>query len=175
MIRSTATRLQFHQDVVNDAVSLEAARRVYGVVIDTETMAIDRPATEERRRLVRAQRIRKAPDRLASRLADLLESGMRISEYLQRTLSGSVQCTWCGTEIAPRGVPWKSVVPVSSSPISFVHPNCYDDHTVQLREYFCGGCGTLLDCEPIQENDSALDDEIFGWPHQPARDKQGAS
>ena len=37
-------------DVSNDKVSLEGARRDYGVVIDPATLAIDRPATERLRR-----------------------------------------------------------------------------------------------------------------------------
>lgn len=163
------------RDVADGAVSLEAARRVYGVVIDAENMALDPPATEERRRLVRAERVRKAPDRLPSRPTAVLETGMWISEYLQRTLSGKVQCTWCGADVAPPGVPWKSVVPVNSSPISRVHPNSYDDQAVRLREYFCGGCGTLLECEPIRGNDTPLHDDIYTWPNQSDHNEQAAS
>jgi len=158
------------RDVVKGAVSVTAAWRVYGVVVDAETKVIDLAATEDRRRLVRAERIGRAPDRIPAMRAEVADSGKRISEYLQQTSSGSVQCTWCGAQVAPSETPWKSIARARTSQISRVHPSAYDDQTVRLREYFCDRCGTLLECEVIREGDLPLHDEILAWP--PQRDPQ---
>ncbi len=44
------------RDVVNEKVSVEAARREYGVVLDLEDRTVDREATVDRRESLRAQR-----------------------------------------------------------------------------------------------------------------------
>ena len=46
------------QDVVNGAVSLEAARGMYGVVIDPESMKIDQSRTQDKRASIREERKR---------------------------------------------------------------------------------------------------------------------
>lgn len=152
------------RDVETAAVSVQAARRVYGVVLKDDLSGVDAGATRERRQMARAGRIDKTPDRVPVVRAVVTASGMPISEYLQATASGAVQCTWCGSEVAPSGTPWKRTAVARSSRISQVHPDCFDDDTLSLNEYFCGNCATLLDCEVARLRDPALHDEIGAWP-----------
>ena len=88
------------RDVRAGLVTEEPARDVYGVVLTGES--VDLEATRTRRRELRSERVGREltppPERV-----DVPRTGMRLSEYLQRTAEGATQCTWCGAEVAPAG------------------------------------------------------------------------
>lgn len=54
------------EDVVNEATSLEVARKVYGVMLNAKTLKLDKQATEEERERIRKTRLRMG--KLASEL-----------------------------------------------------------------------------------------------------------
>jgi N-methylhydantoinase B len=145
------------RDVREGAISAGAARDIYGVVIN-EPDSVDVPSTHALRRALRAERIGREVDVVPADRRKVAFSGEPISEYLQVTSAGAVQCTWCGHEMA--GNPWKDYATVRSSRISRAYANCYDDETLALREFFCPTCGTLLECEVGLSGDSPLYDKI---------------
>ena len=147
------------RDVQEGAVSLDASRAVYGVVLDPATGLPDHVETEARRRAIRADRLGRTPDDVAERRS-VAPSGMRLAEYLQGTSPGGVQCTWCGDEFAPPGTRWKNRAAGRASRLSSVYAHPSDDASFRLLEYFCPACGTLLDCEVARAGDPPLHDDV---------------
>lgn len=148
------------RDVSSGAVSEGAALSVYGVVFDTESAAVDALATAELRRTMRAERIGKSRQEIPAERAPVLPGGRRISEYLQADAFGAAQCTWCGAELAKAGDPWKDGAVRRWSPVSRSYEHAFNDETLALDEYFCPGCGTLLECAVAAIGDSPLHDEV---------------
>jgi N-methylhydantoinase B len=143
------------EDVARGLVSEAAAREIYGVVVGSPE------ETLTRRREIRNERLGREVD--ASR-QDVTPTGMRISEYLQRTAGGATQCTWCGAEIAPRGADWKDAVVVRRVPVAHAGPLRPDTGEFFLREACCPSCGTLLDTDLAAGDDGLLHDRIRRWP-----------
>ena len=125
-------------------VSVESAERHYGVVV--RHGAVDRAATEARRRAIRRERLGGAeparppgpPHVLALVAAD-----------------GRFGCR-CGQDLGPWNVNWKHVAATRMV--------AADDHGVrirlreelELREHCCPGCGTLLESELVRKGDPDL-------------------
>jgi hypothetical protein len=100
--------------------------------------------------------------------ADVPRSGMRLSEYLQRTATGTTQCTWCGNEVAPAGADWKDRAVLRRLPVERAGP-----HRVAAGEFFlieacCPACGTLLDTELAAGDDPYRHDRVQRWPEPEA-------
>jgi len=150
------------RDVQNGLVSEEAARQIYGVVASADSL--DEDATRERRMAIREERAgRELPAGAASR-SDVPRSGMRIGEYLQRSGSGAVQCTWCGHELAPAGADWKEHAALHRSPLTKAGPHRPDTGEFALIESCCPSCATLLETELALRDDPPLHDRIESWP-----------
>jgi N-methylhydantoinase B len=151
---------QVARDVREGAVSDRAAREIYGVVIDLPSYRVDPEATDALRRSIRAQRLETSEDRIRER-RDVAPSGKLINGYLQMTSAGTIQCTWCGEEVAPAGVRWKEQVVTRASPISRAYAHPFDDQTLCLKDYLCPGCGTRLDCEVALPGDVPIHDDVY--------------
>ncbi|HKP16836.1 MAG TPA: hydantoinase B/oxoprolinase family protein [Gaiellaceae bacterium] len=143
-------------DVDRGLVSTEAANEIYGVVTGSPE------ATRARRLEIRTERLGRAPATEERR--DVEASGMRISEYLQRTAGGATQCTWCGVEVAPGGRDWKDEAVVRRVPLDRAGPLRTVSGEFSLIESCCPGCGTLLDTELVAGDDPPLHDRIAAWP-----------
>lgn len=150
------------RDVRDGAISERAARDVYGVVIGSSG-DVDVSATDERRGSIRSQRLDAPRGDLRPRL-DVTASGRPINEYLQMVGSGATQCTWCAVELAPSGARWKDHASIRISPLARAYAHTGDDDMLRFKEYFCTGCGTLLDCEVALTDDPPIYDEVYEGP-----------
>ena len=146
-------------DVQAGLVSDSAARGIYGVVVQGDR--VDESATNERRAAIRAERLGRAAE---TRQRDVPRTGMRISEYLQRTPAGATQCTWCGGEFAGVGVDWKDAAVLRRVPIEQAGPLRPPTAEFTLVEACCPSCGTLLDTELAALDDEPLHDRVRRWP-----------
>lgn len=151
-------------DVLAGLVTEGPARDIYGVVLDGESVDMD--ATRARRAQLRSERIGRELGPLER--ADVPRSGMRLSEYLQRTAAGTTQCTWCGNEVAPAGADWKDRAVLRRLPVERAGP-----HRVAAGEFFlieacCPACGTLLDTELAAGDDPYRHDRVQRWPEPEA-------
>jgi N-methylhydantoinase B len=144
------------EDVERGLVSAEAARAVYGVVPGSLEQ------TRARRLEIRTERLGRAPETDERR--EVAPSGMRISEYLQRSAGGATQCTWCGLEIAAEGRDWKDGAVLRRVPLDRAGPLRTVSDEFSLIESCCPGCGTLLDTELAAGDDPPLHDRIVRWP-----------
>lgn len=146
------------RDVEAGLVTNGPARTIYGVVIAES--AVDEGATNAQRLKIRRDRLGAAPK--AGR-NDTATTGMRLSEYLQRTPHGNTQCTWCGDDFAPRGTDWKDHAVLKRSPIAKAGPHRAPTGEFFLIEAFCPSCATLLDTDIVLGDDAQLDDRIGSW------------
>jgi N-methylhydantoinase B len=150
------------RDVREGFVTERAAREIYGVVIGSDGEP-DVGATRARRLDVRSLRAGREVEEALGERAAVPASGMRISEYLQRTSGGATQCTWCGHELAPTGADWKGHARLHRSPVSKAGSN-RSDGQFWLVEACCPRCGTLLDTDLALGDDPPLHDRIASWP-----------
>jgi N-methylhydantoinase B len=144
-------------DVERGLVTPDVARAIYGVVVSDEA------ATRARRREIRAERLGREPSAGEER-REVAPTGMRISEYLQRTRAGETQCTWCGEVVAPAGTDWKDHAALRRLPVERAGPLRTASGEFFLVEACCPTCGTLLDTDLAAGDDPPLHDRIRSWP-----------
>jgi N-methylhydantoinase B len=144
------------EDVRRGLVTEDAAREIYGVVSGDEA------ATAARRRAIRAERLGRPADAPSER-RQVQPTGLRMSEYLQRTSEGATQCTWCGAEVAPAGTDWKDHAVLRRTPVERAGSHRAATGEFFLLEACCPGCGTLLDIDLAAGDDPSLHDRIRRW------------
>lgn len=145
------------EDWINGAITGVTAQEIYGVRIDEENGTIDAQETEERRKKIRRRRIgvRLPPDKLDGTAV------MQVSANLAAKLRGGELrycCAACSADLGAFSGNYKlacvrhdstvaEAVPLSGDPHRFI------DAIPQFRQFFCPGCGLLI------ENEVALSDE----------------
>ena len=150
------------EDVVeNRAVSRDAAREIYGVVIG-EHGALDLDTTRQLRAERRAGRRRKGTPAkiLAGKVA------ARASENLDlRRESGGLRyaCTKCAADLGALRDNYKDGCVVLEREIAAANPNIgdwrrYIDDRPVFRQFFCPGCGALIENEVARADDPVLRD-----------------
>jgi N-methylhydantoinase B len=158
------------QDVKTQAVSLAAAAKFYGVVIDPDTLEVDVAKTEERRRQIRQERLSKGerivttdPAPKAGTSANK-RSLIRIHEYLEivEKIDGgkAIVCIKCGNDFCPPGDNYKKYALRWTKDIREVKVVPEDEPSLEYyQEYICPGCGTLLQVDtwcPELDSDEPL-------------------
>lgn len=137
-------------DVTEGFVSEQEAARLYGVVLDGDT--VDPAATERRRAAMRVERLGGAePAARSPEFAGLPEGGIRISEYTV-VANGRTFCRCCGHDhgrmqdnyklsLIVRAIPIQQMSPTMPDPTDFI------DEPVEFRAFICPGCGTQVETE----------------------------
>jgi N-methylhydantoinase B len=148
------------KDVVeNRAVSREAARAIYGVVVkDDETL--DATATTALRAKVRARRVRAGTRKLAGKVS------ARVTDNLElRREAGKLRhaCAKCAADLGAVGENYKDHAVLEENPITDANPHVgdykrYIDEKPLFRQFFCPGCGSLIENEIAREGDPFLRD-----------------
>jgi N-methylhydantoinase B len=150
------------EDVVeNRAVSRDAAREIYGVVIG-EQGAIDLETTRQLRAERRAAHRRKgAPAKaLAGKVA------ARASENLDvRREAGGLRyaCAKCAADLGGLRGNYKEQCVAEEREIAVANPNIgdwrhYIDDRPVFRQFYCPGCGALIENEVARADDDVLRD-----------------
>ena len=152
------------RDVSDGLVSAAMASEAYGVVLTPGSASVDEEGTSRRRAAIREERLGRPVASGAGARQPVPDSGMRISEYLQRTAAGATQCTWCGGEVAPAGGRWKDRAAQRVLPLSAAGPGRSAGGAFVLKQFVCPGCATLLDTEAARVEDPPLHDDIRAWP-----------
>jgi len=142
-------------------VSITAAREIYGVVINNEGV-VDMEAT----RRLRSSR------RDANRKRDgsvVLLAGAVISELtdgleLRRESDGvHAACARCSADLGPARANYKDSCVRRDADITSANPHIgdyrrYIDERPVFRQFFCPGCGALIENEVARESDPILHD-----------------
>jgi N-methylhydantoinase B len=155
-------------DVLRGLVTDGPAQDIYGVIIDYENKRVDVEATYKQRWALRKDRLGGRPPRVdTAKRADIPLTGMRLNEYLQMWDSGGkafLQCTWCGEAICPPTANWKDHVVRRKISVAEGGPLRRESGLYLMWQFFCPGCGTLLDSNVVFKDDPPPYDEIFRWP-----------
>jgi N-methylhydantoinase B len=138
-------------------VSHGAAAETFGVVL-ADDGSVDAVATEARRAAIRSDRLGgRAPSPLAE------TDGDRVAEYLVLDDAGRIACRMCGQDIcgereSPKDGLVRRDLPIRAAGPNFVDPATYIDAEVQLRQFSCPSCATLVDTEVALQGDPVLRD-----------------
>ncbi|WP_236793768.1 hydantoinase B/oxoprolinase family protein [Amycolatopsis sp. GM8] len=138
------------EDVREAKVSGQAARDVYGVVLDPDG-AVDVEATQQLREQLWAARRSAAGIRAdaGARRADV--AGAENLDVNQALVDGeTVVCRHCGTVLGTAGEPYLAALPrieagpSAAGPHVWPDSSTYVDETVVFRQALCPGCATAL-------------------------------
>jgi N-methylhydantoinase B len=150
------------QDVVESrSVSIESAREIYGVVVTPDGL-VDAAAT----RLLRSGRreANRKHDGDVVRLRGELLTRLTDSLDLRREKSGvRAGCSRCAADLGPARDNYKDRCVRRDSDVGAANPNIGDyrrylDDRPVFRQFFCPGCGCLIENEVARENDPVLHD-----------------
>ncbi|MGE0314763.1 MAG: hydantoinase B/oxoprolinase family protein [Lautropia sp.] len=162
---------QVLDDVIEErAVSVEAARTIYGVVIDGEH--VDEQATQAlRAAMLDARRAHRHPTQVdfvpGERLTGKLVSeptanlGVRLAGGGRRAKRWC--CLGCATDLGPLDANYKLGCARLDAPIESANPNIgdwsrYVDDQPVFRQFFCPNCGRLIENEVARSDDPLLTD-----------------
>ena len=131
-------------DVLNGAVSREAASDIYGVVVADGQIDLD--ATEQRRHELRRERLGGKEPRQTK--LDSQPTGRAIGDALFVAADGRTSCRRCGESMADGGVDGAYEVAITLEgdldPAGPARGQDYGDQGFRLRRLICPGCGSLL-------------------------------
>jgi N-methylhydantoinase B len=137
------------------AITRDAAREIFGVVL-TEAGAVDAEGTSVLRLEQRRERIGTEP------CARQEGEGARIGEYL--LLAGErIVCRMCARDLCDKSENYKHAavrrdLPITAAGPLFGEPKRFVDADVQLRQFACPGCATLLETEVAIAGDEVVHD-----------------
>lgn len=150
-------------DWLDGAVTLESARAIYGVVIDETDQVLDASATEKLRQDVRRTRLRgsaKSVRKVEGPVAFMATANIAVrrdGDTLRQC------CAKCDVDLGPTSDNYKDHcvrhdVAVSHATPWAGDPHRFIDDTPVFRQFFCPGCGALIENEIALEGDPVLRD-----------------
>ena len=156
-------RQKVKEDVEANSVTVDGAREIYGVVIDSETGNLDHDATESLRTNARNERLN------GHRLNPVKANGELLLEVTENIHMRSEKgrtvycCAKCHTEIGQLGENYKEHCiridkHVSKSNLLIGEPSRFIDDVPQFRQFVCPGCGTLIENEIAMKGEPLLMD-----------------
>jgi N-methylhydantoinase B len=153
-------------DIENGYVTIEWATERYGVCLD-EDGVLDSQKTDSLRKRMIGERLSaaagfEAPLQIIAETAN----DIRVSEGLVIARAGEntfYTCTKCRTRIQNADENYKSgcskrVTQVRDVGLSPIDPNLFIDDEIEYREYFCPGCGLLLQGDFCRPEDTDFQD-----------------
>ena len=151
-------------DVANGDVSVETARKTYGVLIGNPKATARKRASLKRQRLERAVKPFAAPVKLDGKM------GMHAAENLA-VRGQRWSCAKCAVDLGSLRENYKAGCVRSDQPIQASNPIVGDpkrfiDPTPQFRQFCCPGCGTLIENEIAVAEDPILVDIEIDWRHR---------
>ncbi|HEX8010029.1 MAG TPA: hydantoinase B/oxoprolinase family protein [Casimicrobiaceae bacterium] len=161
------------EDVIdNRSVSIAAARDLYGVVF-TADGAVDAAATQ-RLRHERRETHRKEDGGVVQLGGEVV---LRVTDNLDLRRERSalrMACSKCAADLGPVRDNYKEHCVRSDSDIRAANPNIgdyrrYIDDRPVFRQFFCPGCGALIENEVARESDPVLRDIELQMPSPPRK------
>ncbi|OGA41925.1 MAG: hypothetical protein A3G26_00065 [Betaproteobacteria bacterium RIFCSPLOWO2_12_FULL_65_110] len=152
------------KDVVHRRISTHCAKDVYGVVLDETTAEVDETATGALRDSYRQERLSspetqwpksKFNQSSAPAPAGAAENKIRMTEYLE-IIGDTVRCMKCGILTSPAARNYKEFIPFRERPLTVAGAWRSPTKEFLLREFYCGGCATMLDVEMTRRGDPIL-------------------
>ena len=116
------------KDVINEYVSVDEARRLYGVIINKETLQVDQAGTENERRTIRKQRLSMArapkltPVETDNGGTELMNWSGVISLCQDAAGDRYWQCNKCDHVLGDASVDWKNYAAQYHAPMRHGQP-----------------------------------------------------
>ena len=147
------------QDLEDFAITPEAARTIYGAVLDTDGR-VDREETDAERARIRKARVNGG---VPTRAGELLFEATTVLNVMRDDAGSYWACAKCSADLGPVTANYKNACirednDVSSSNPLIGDPSRFIDDPVVFRQFYCSGCGTLVDNEVAVSTDPILRD-----------------
>ena len=147
------------QDLEDFAITPEAARTIYGAVLDTDGR-VDREETDAERARIRKARVNGGAP---TRAGELLFEATTVLNVMRDDAGSYWACAKCSADLGPGTANYKNACirednDVSSSNPLIGDPSRFIDDPVVFRQFYCSGCGTLVDNEVAVSTDPILRD-----------------
>ena len=156
------------EDVVeNRNVSVAAALDIYGVVIGADGV-LETAATEALRRERRAARCAKNGKTITLRGPETAQITANVSQRREKG-GPRLACVKCAADFGPAGGNYKQACVREEHDITASNPNLgdyrrYIDDRPVFRQFFCPGCGSLIENEVARADDGVLHDIEMALP-----------
>ena len=136
------------RDINNGLVTPQCAAAIYGVVM--RDGAVDAEATRDRRRAIRAERLGGSAPKAEPPQGDGMAAVCpRIDGHAR------FSCL-CGADLGPASEDWKPRARRRVVPPQACGPHLTLHTELELREFICGECGTLLEVEVARRGQESL-------------------
>jgi N-methylhydantoinase B len=136
------------RDVADGFVTPHWASALYGVAL--RDGKLDTEATQRRRREIRTERLGgRPPTREPVEAPGLAEICPRVADYRFRCL--------CGSDLGPAHQGWKSKASRRTVPPRACGPHVTLHAELELREFVCSDCGTLLELEVARRGQESIE------------------
>ena len=150
------------KDLEDYAITPEAARSIYGAVLDTQGN-VDIEATAAERARIRRSRLNGGAGK--TRAGELVFQASPLLDARRDGQGNYWACGKCSADLGPLNDNYKHHCirednPVSSSNPLIGDPARYIDDAVSFRQFFCTGCGALIDNEIAVSSDGLLHDVV---------------
>jgi N-methylhydantoinase B len=153
------------RDVYLEDISLRAAREIFGVVLvgEGEELRVDAKGTAALRRAALIERLGREPRPYAAARLPIVR---RITEYLdlvERDGARWLACSRCNQPLGPAKENYKLHCHRNDRPIQAANtligePHRFIDDAVHFRQFYCPGCGGLIENEVCRAQDALLHD-----------------
>ena len=163
------------EDWMNGAVTHASARDIYGVVIDEDTRRLDPAATAALRAAVRRGRVERAGRAPPRRLAGPVALTITDNLVIRAEADGAHHaCAKCDADLGRTHDNYKDHCIAATRPVSHAvplagDPHRYIDDAPEFRQFFCPGCGALIENEIAIASDPVLRDILVEMEDRPAR------
>lgn len=150
-------------DIEGNAVTVEAAREIYGVIVDPDTLEVNQDATYKLRADRRHHRLKGysgTPIRCNGEIVIHVTENLDLRSDAGREV---YCCAKCQTEVGLLGSNYKEHCiridePVTKSNVLIGEPSRFIDDTPEFRQFSCPGCGTLIENEIAMRGEPVLMD-----------------
>ena len=150
-------------DIEGTAVTVEAAREIYGVIVDPDTLEVNQDATYKLRADTRHHRLKGysgTPIRCDGEIVIHVTENLDLRSDAGREV---YCCAKCQTEVGLLGSNYKEHCiridePVTKSNVLIGEPSRFIDDTPEFRQFSCPGCGTLIENEIAMRGEPVLMD-----------------
>ncbi|MFI5401284.1 MAG: acetone carboxylase subunit gamma, partial [SAR324 cluster bacterium] len=145
------------------SVTARTALDVYGVVINAETGEADLPATEALRDRTRAERVARSDVPCTRKVGKRVLLAMEHLAVMRNGGESFLACPKCNAYLGGVADNYKDFCIREERPVSAANPLIGDparfiDDPVVFRQFFCPGCGRLLENEVALKDDPLLHD-----------------
>jgi N-methylhydantoinase B len=150
-------------DVLNDAVSVEVAKAVYGVIVTKD--GVDDTATAKARDKIRSKRVGRVSRKRGPQWS-AANGGTAVSKHLVLQSDNQLACTNCGHVLGSALKNYKEFLVRKDSDIReanrlIVKSTTFIDSKMQFRQYFCPACATQIETEVIRaESEPVWDKQL---------------